>query len=142
LIQRETILEARAEADRLHSRLGSKAAVEGMGGGIDVFGAIKARSVELLFRPLDKLLGAYLPPPEEGIIVTSERSLAIQRFTGAHELGHHILGHHVSFDTYEILDRSPVGRKNYDLSEMAADAFAAEFLLPDWVFGIHAERQG
>src|SRR5690606_33306876 len=30
----------------------------------------------------------------------------------------------------------------YDLNEMAADAFAGDFLLPYWIFETNAERQG
>jgi Zn-dependent peptidase ImmA (M78 family) len=142
LNRRETILEAIAESQRLHDRLGSEALVREKGGGVDVFGAIRSFGIALLFQPLEKLLGGYFPPPDLGIIVTSERNLAIQRFTGAHELGHHVLGHPVSLDPIEILGRDPKGRVTYDLNESAADAFAADFLLPYWIFVTHAERQG
>ena len=138
----ETILEASAEAQRLHSRLDSEAWVREKGGGVDVFGAIRSFGITLLFQPLEKLLGGYFPPPELGIIVTTERNLSIQRFTGSHELGHHVLGHPVSLDPIEILGRDPKKGRSYDLNETAADAFAGDFLLPYWIFETHAERQG
>lgn len=142
--RRETILEASAEAQRLHKRLGSEAMVRERGGGVDVFGAIRSFGIMLLFRPLPpKLLGGYFPPPDLGVIVTTERSLAIQRFTGAHELAHHVLGHPVSVDPIAILGRDPKSPRNtYDLNETAADAFAGDFLLPYWIFETHAARQG
>ncbi len=141
--KRETILEASAEAQRLHSSLGSEDLIRERGGGVDVFGAIRSFGVTLHFHPLEKLLGGYFPKPEPGILVTSERSLSIQRFTGAHELGHHVLKHPASLDPIEILTRDPNNRQiNYDLNETAADTFAGEFLLPDWVFEAHALRQG
>jgi predicted secreted protein len=111
-------------------------------GGVDVFDTILSLSVPLLFRPLDRLLGAFLPRPSAGIIITSQRSLAIQRFTAAHELGHFVLGHQVSLDDETILNRLPSSTANYSDVEIAADAFAASFLIPTWLLEIHAERQG
>jgi len=137
----ETILEAVTEAKRIHNSLDSEASVRAKGGGVDIFGAIRSREIELLFEPLEKLLGGYFPEPRPGILVTSERSLAIQRFTGAHEFGHHVLGHPASLDPIEILARDPKVR-TYDLNETAADAFAGDFLLPYWIFESHAERHG
>lgn len=139
--RREVLLNAINEANRLHQRLNSEHRVQASGGGIDIFGSILELSVPLLFRPLDHLLGAYVPKPSAGIIITTERNLAIQRFTGAHELGHLILGHSGSLDDASILTRSPFGPAQYDTVEAAADAFATSFLLPKWLFEIHAERQ-
>ena len=108
-----------------------------------VFGAIEHLGIGLLFRPLDGLLGAYIPVENDsGILVTTERPLAIQRFTGAHELGHAYLKHELRIDDEEILKRSPFARPIYDLREIAADTFAALFLMPDWLINLHAERQG
>ena len=58
------------------------------GGGVDVFAAGLAINLPLLLRPLKVLLGAYLPHPIPGVLVTTERPLSIQRFTAAHEVGH------------------------------------------------------
>jgi hypothetical protein len=139
---RTTILDAVSEALRLHRHLGSQEKVEKAGGGVDIFGAIIERSVPLIFRPLDHLLGAYVPKPFAGIIVTTERSLAVQRFTASHELGHLTLGHGGSVDDATILDRSPFGGTRYSVAEAAADAFASSFLAPEWLLEFHAIRQG
>jgi IrrE N-terminal-like domain/Chagasin family peptidase inhibitor I42 len=75
-------------------------------------------------------------------MVTSRRSLHIQRFTAAHELGHVLLEHKGSIDR-EILERGPfVPTNGRDLQEVAADAFAAEFLLPRWLYKHHIQSQG
>ena len=79
-----------------------RAQVEASAGSIDVFGAIIALETPLIFRPLQGLLGACIPGP--GIIISTERPLPIQRFTGAHELGHVVLGHDISLDGEEILN--------------------------------------
>jgi predicted secreted protein len=67
----------------------------------------------------------------------------VQRFTGAHELGHCRLGHRPSLDNESMLRRSPFGvAPDYDQQELEADAFAIEFMLPPWLFASHFERQG
>jgi predicted secreted protein len=137
---REAVLEGVKEATRLHEELGLRTKIEATPGSIDVFSAIVQLNIPLLFRPLDGLLGTFLPKPSPGIIVTTERSLSIQRFTGAHELGHCYMGHEVSLDDKSILNRSPFGSHSYDPKEAAADAFAASFLCPKWLLQIHAAR--
>lgn len=136
---RNAILEGTSAAARLHEELGLRKTVEASGGGIDVFGALLKLNATVLFRPLDGLLGACLAGPSPGVMISTQRPLRIQRFTGAHELGHVALGHQASLDGEEILTRSS---RNRDLQEVAADAFAAEFLIPKWLLQAHARRQG
>jgi hypothetical protein len=57
-------------------------------------------------------------------------------------LGHFILGHTGSLDDESILNRSPFSGARYSSVEAAADAFAASFLMPKWLFEVHAVRQG
>jgi Zn-dependent peptidase ImmA (M78 family)/predicted secreted protein len=141
--RRDVILEAADAANRELQRVNSERTVQSVGGGVDVFGAIISLDIPLLFRPLDNLLGAYVPQPHPGIIITTQRNLAVQRYTGAHELGHVVLGHSGSLDDVSILNRSPFGRDRYDDDrEIAADAFAVNFLMPTWLFEVHAARQG
>ncbi len=140
--RRETLLEGMAAASRLHQQLNSEQIASQIGGGVDVFAAITRSEVSLVFRPLDGLLGAFMSEPTPGIVVTTERGLAVQRFTAAHELGHFSLRHTVSLDTDEILVRHPFGSAGYDERELAADAFAADFLMPMWLLESHALRQG
>ena len=141
MTRRDAILEGAQAAAQIHDQLRTRATVEASGGAIDVFGALLSLNVALLFRPLDGLLGACLPGPNPGVMISTQRPLRIQRFTGAHELGHVVLGHEVSLDGEEILGRAPT-TTGYDEVELAADSFAASFLLPKWLLQLHAKRQG
>lgn len=136
--KRDAILEGFHAAVKLHDRLGIRQAVESSGGCVDVFGALLAARTTLVFRPLESLLGFCIKGPETpGVVISTQRPLRIQRFTGAHELGHVELGHTLSLDGEEILGRG--GTR--DEVEMGADSFASEFLLPKWLLQMHARRQ-
>lgn len=139
--RRDAALGGILEAARLHLELDKQSSVDLLGGRVDPFAAILDRGGELVFRQLDGFLGLYLPRPRAGILVTTERSLAIQRYTAAHELGHFVMGHRGSIDDDDILQRTPSSNASYDPQEIAADAFAAAFLLPDWIIEYHATRQ-
>jgi hypothetical protein len=138
---REAVLEGSLAAARLHEQLGIRAHVEqARSGHIDVFGAFIPVGAVLIFRPLNGLLGACIPGPNPGAIVTTQRPLSIQRFTAAHELGHIFMQHKVSFDGEEIL--GAIETAESDSAEIQANAFAAEFMLPRWLLASHASRQG
>lgn len=134
-------LEAVAAAKALHLDLESRARLELGEGQIDVFGAIESLGITLVFKPLTSALGLCLPSPLRGIIITTERVLSIQRFTAAHELGHAVLDHSGSIDR-TLNYRSGFAADLHDLQEIAADAFAAEFLLPRWLYKYHIQKQG
>jgi hypothetical protein len=140
---RAAILTGAKAAHTLHRDLGVKEQIERSGAGrIDVFGAIAKLGATLMFQPLDKLLGAYLPGDELGVLITTKRALPVQRFTGAHELGHLYMRHEPSLDDENILRRSPFstsGRLNRQ--EREADAFASMFLTPAWLIALTLERQ-
>jgi Zn-dependent peptidase ImmA (M78 family) len=133
------------QATRLHHELGTRERMQRHGGGIDVFGATHTLGLPLLLRPLQGLLGAYIPTPIPGVLVTTERPLSIQRFTAAHELGHFKLEHLPSLDDESILRRManiPLKRmSNPELQEIEADAFAVSFLMPRWLIEWHCIRQ-
>lgn len=130
-------------AARLHQRLDLRARADATGGAIDVFGAMQSIGLPLLLRPLDGLLGAYLSTPSPGVLVTTLRSMSIQRFTAAHELGHFSLGHEPSLDDDDLLRRAVGDDGGADgRQEVEADAFAAEFLMPKWLIAGHMHRQG
>lgn len=130
-------------AARLHQALDLRAAIEARGGAVDVFGAIQAVDLPLLLRPLQGLLGAYLSDPAPGVLVTTQRPMAIQRFTAAHELGHFTMKHQPSLDDESILRRMPMaGEPAEDFQEVEADAFAIGFMMPRWLIQWHAARQG
>lgn len=131
-------------AARLHRQLGSERKAQDYGGCIDVFGAMLSINLPMLLRPLRGLLGAYLPMPTPGVLVTTERPLSIQRFTAAHELGHFRLNHRPSLDNENILRRafSPIPTPDdEDFQETEADAFAVGFLMPRWLIHWHCQRQ-
>ncbi len=140
---RTAILRGKRAAARLHRAFGMRERVEADGGRIDVFDTIVRLGVPLLFKPLYGLLGVFINDPMPGVMVTTKRGLSIQRFTGAHELGHCTLGHHPSLDDESMLRRSPFGAgPDYEQQEREADAFATEFMLPPWLFAAHFKRQG
>lgn len=93
---------------------------------IDVFGEIERCPLWLLFEPLDKLYGIYIREGQAaGVNVHSGHPVALQRFTAAHELGHHVLGHALSIDSADSI----MGNSQ-SLQELAAQSFAAHFLMP------------
>ena len=141
MTRRDAILEGTQAAQRLHATIGTREAIEHGGlSRIDVFKVATQLGAMVLCRPLNGLLGAYLGKPDfpvSGIIVSTQRDLHVQRFTAAHEIGHMCLGHSMpSLDEQVGLWRGEVK----DLKEVAADAFASEFMLPRWLFIHHAGR--
>jgi len=137
--RRQAILEGAQAAARLHDQLDVRHTIETSGGSIDVFGALLAVKAALIFRPLEGLLGFCIRGASAaGVVISTQRPLRIQRFTGAHELGHVVLGHAASLDGPEILTRGGPS----DELEIAANSFASAFLLPKWLLQLHARRQG
>jgi Zn-dependent peptidase ImmA (M78 family) len=140
--RRDDILNAVYEAERLHKEFDTKARAEAGEGRIHVFGMLVKRDIPVMFRPLKKLLGAFIDDPDKGVIVTSQRPLPVQRFTAAHELGHEALGHEASFDEEEVLTRALfVTEESYDRREIQANAFASQLLTPPWLIVLHMKRQ-
>lgn len=107
----------------------------------DIIRTVAERNVPLLFRPLDKLWGAFITVNDEarGIIVTTKLGLPVQRFTVAHELGHLLLGHRCSLDeTVGFAGRN--GPASRPVEEAAADTFASELLAPKALLLASARR--
>lgn len=140
---RAAILTGAKAAHTLHRDLGVREPLERVGGGrIDVFGAIGKLGATLMFQPLDRLLGAYLPAEAPGVLITTKRTLPVQRFTGAHELGHLYMNHEPSLDDEGILRRAPFSTTSrLDRQEREADAFASMFLAPMWLLALIVQRQ-
>jgi Zn-dependent peptidase ImmA (M78 family) len=135
-------LDAVAAAKQLHRDLDLERRVTKGHGFVDVFGAIDELDIPLVFKPLTSALGLCLPAPLRGIMITTQRGLHIQRFTGAHELAHVVMEHRGSIDTDVIYRASLSSSDHRDLQEVAADAFAAEFLMPRWLYRHHIQSQG
>src|SRR5438876_2846538 len=111
---RTAILNGTTAAAQVHQKLGLRERWEQQAGRIDVFGAIDALGADLIFRPLDGLLGAYMPAPSPGIIINTRRPLSVRRYTAAHELGHFEMHHEPSLDDEGLLRREPfVEHGNY-----------------------------
>ena len=141
---RAAILIGAKAAYTLHRDLGVQEQIErgNQGGRIDVFGTIGKLGATLMFQPLDKLLGAYVPAEEPGVLITTKRTLPVQRFTAAHELGHLYLQHRPSLDDESILRRAPFATNTrLDQQEREADAFASMFLAPAWLLALLIQRQ-
>ena len=95
---------------------------------IDIFQIIQDAGIWLMFQPLKNLYGAYIPQQSSvGIIINSGHPLSLQRFTAAHEYAHYVLQHPLSLDDEGILQRAG---NSSDPREVAADAFAANLLMP------------
>lgn len=146
---RNARLTGTAEAHRIHRMMESRERVEATDGQVDVFGILAELEVLVVFKPLDGLLGAFLKQEAPGVIISTKRPYSVQRFTGAHELGHAVLDHDPSLDSPGVLRRAaigyiPTGTGNFRayLQEIEADAFAGELLAPRWLLIYHAKRQG
>ena len=135
--KRDEVLRGISEAAKV---LAKPPAADAERTSFDVIGAIVDRHIPLLFRPLDKLWGAFVNAgAQKGIIVTSKLPLSVQRFTLAHELGHLLLGHEYSLDdTVEFAGRHAQVWK--DPQEAGADAFAAELLASKQLVSRAAKR--
>lgn len=93
---------------------------------VDVFEVIERLELWLVFQPLKSLLGAVIPQGGGGIMLTTEREPAIQRYTAAHEIGHWKLDYNSpAFDTdFDIFNPGASER------ERVAQWFASYFLMP------------
>ncbi len=133
--KRIAYLKAYQEAARLHRQFGMRNHIEKHGGRIDVFDTITRCNLELLFQPLDNLLGAYLNHPFPGVLISTKRQLSVQRFTGAHELGHARLNHSPSIDEHLdwFVPSNLAQEQPPSIQEFEANSFAAEFILPKWL---------
>ena len=136
--RRSEILRATSEAARILAKFPSDNRTS-----FDIIGAVASMKIPLLFRPLNKLLGAVIAYDGgvRGIIVTTQRDLHVQRFTLAHEFGHFLLGHPLTFDqTIGVSGRN--ASKSRPAEEVAADTFASELLGPKRLVLDSAKRHG
>lgn len=109
-------------AQEEHQRIGTS-----MHERVPVFDVIEDARIWLIFQPMRNLYGAYERQGDAaGIIINSQHPLTLQRFTAGHEYGHHVLGHDASIDDEEQIYRGD----RRSMQEVAAQAFAGEFLMP------------
>lgn len=123
--RRERILQAAGEAARILNKfpLGRRT-------GFDIVRAVTDLGFPIIFRPTKDLLGATVAVgvDSQGILVTTNRNLAIQRFTLAHELGHIRLGHKMRFHLLDDEEDRPISDESNPLEEDAAEEFASGLL--------------
>lgn len=93
---------------------------------IDPFAAIDQLGLTLSIAKLDGLLGAVVPRGAGGVLITSERSPAIQRYTAAHEIGHWILHQ----DQLQVDSVTEILGRPSNETERQAQLFAGYFLMP------------
>lgn len=103
---------------------------------IDVFGIIENLDLELVFNNLTTILGALVPHGDGGIMLSTQRGAAVQRYTAAHEIGHWILDHEAAFDTETDLYYPTHDR------EQLAQIFASQLLMPPPLVYGTASRYG
>jgi hypothetical protein len=92
---------------------------------VDVFDIVDRLGLWLVFNRLNSLLGATLPKGTGGIMLTTQRGPAVQRYTAAHEIGHVILDlNEPAFDTDIDIFHPTADR------EQLAQLFAGQLLMP------------
>jgi predicted secreted protein len=99
---------------------------------VDVFHVLRLAGIEVFFRPLNRICGAYIPTGgyTPGVLINSKLPLSRQRYTAAHEFGHFFLGHK-SASIDKILERITIEeRESWSAEESIAETFAAFFLMP------------
>lgn len=105
---------------------------------VEVFDVIAQAGIWLMFQPLQKLFGAYQRSgTAAGILINANHPLSLQRYTAAHEYGHHVLGHEMHCDVREDIEDS-----GQSLKEVAAQSFAADFLMPLPLVNLTLRRLG
>jgi Zn-dependent peptidase ImmA (M78 family) len=133
--KQKTQSHAMMEAARALERLGIDQSQP-----VDIFKVIQNEEVWLNFQPLKSLYGFYLKRGETaGIGINSKHPLSVQRFTAAHEYAHYILKHDESMDDVTYIERA---YSSTNLNEIAADTFAAHFLMPIQLVNTLLKRMG
>jgi Zn-dependent peptidase ImmA (M78 family) len=132
-------LEAKANAMQIYNKYSPEERCS-----FDIIRTVTDLGYTIIFRPTDDLLGATIEVEDEyrGILITSQRSLPIQRFTLAHELGHLILNHKMWFDP--LISNEDLSSHNFSAypEEEAANTFASELLAPRKLIFSIAKSQG
>jgi len=124
--RQQTMIMAMGAAHRAHKQYGVDPTSR-----VDVFDVLQSANAYVFFRPLKSMFGAYFPTKGQapGLLINSNLPLSVQRYTAAHEFGHVYMKHKtISLDSE--IDFVPENRNRLDQEEIAAEAFAAFFLMP------------
>jgi Zn-dependent peptidase ImmA (M78 family) len=129
----QIVREASLSAQREIARLGLDETRR-----IEVFDIIEHEGIWLMFQPLERVYGLYKRlEGTAGIAIHAGHPWGLQRFTAAHEYGHHVLRHDESVDTADEIES-----RSEDPLELAAQAFAATFLMPVQLVNLAIRRLG
>ncbi|RBY78612.1 hypothetical protein DQ239_08735 [Blastococcus sp. TF02-09] len=120
MVTRAQMRHALQEADRLLADLDVDQEAP-----VDVFTIIDQMGLWLVFNRLDNLLGAVVPHGDGGVMLSTQRGAAVQRYTAAHEIAHWILDYgETTFDTADDVYHPTADR------EFLAQIFASQLLMP------------
>jgi Zn-dependent peptidase ImmA (M78 family) len=100
--------------------------------------ALKKLGIEVIRGMADSIdaMLIHVPPGKPVIAVNSSRPLCRRRFSVAHEIGHYLLGH----NSLSFSESGGGMIKRESRQERAANAFAAEFLMPKVMLSREAHR--
>ncbi|MCG7321351.1 ImmA/IrrE family metallo-endopeptidase [Arsenicicoccus bolidensis] len=106
---------------------------------VDVFDLLDQCGLWLTFTRLENLLGAAVRVGDGGVLLTTQRPAAVQRYTAAHELGHWVLD--LDVDAVAVDGESEVFHPSTD-REILAQVFAGQLLMPPPLVFAACERYG
>ncbi|MDO8776796.1 MAG: ImmA/IrrE family metallo-endopeptidase [Burkholderiaceae bacterium] len=136
MIQRNAALRVARLAGEILENSGTRSRVENGYTRVDPIAIAESEGIDVMARPLDKLLGAFLREERVGILLNNQRPSGMFHMTCAHELGHFYLGHLTSTD--EHLDY----RADASEAELEADQFAYALMAPLWLIARVLKAQG
>lgn len=136
MIQRNAALRVARLAGEILEKSGTRSRVENGYTRIDPIAIAESEGIDVMIRPLDKLLGAFLREERVGILLNNQRASGMFHMTCAHELGHFYLGHLTSTD--EHLDY----HSDASEAELEADQFAYALMSPLWLIVRVLKAQG
>lgn len=128
MTMRDDLLNAGRRASEVINQFGVRQRIQAGYTRVDPEVIAAQAEVTVLYRALDRLLGAFVREAAgAGIIVNIDRPRGLVHMTSAHELGHYFMGHESTSD-----DTMEHGR-NAQLVERQADNFAYSLLAPAWL---------
>jgi Zn-dependent peptidase ImmA (M78 family) len=104
----------------------------------DPFQVIRDLGLWLVFGDMQKMLGGLVRQGAGGVMISTSRDVAVQRYTAAHELGHYYL--HRDLAIWD--DEAVISGRDRTPSESNAQLFAGAFLMPSRLVNLTLRRLG